>query len=541
MKFWALLAISFLIVAFGQPAWLPEAGLLAAALGYALFWKAMLQWEKRSSRFLLAFLWFALAHGVQLSWMTATDYMGPLILVVYLFLILGVGAQFGLLSAFLDRKPSALQGLALAGGFVLMEWARLYFLSGFTWNPAGLALAGSRYGIQLAALFGIYGLTFWVIWTNWAALAFFLAPSFRRAVAWSTLALFPYGFGLCHEAWVKSRFKPERELTAALVNTGLFVEEKYRDRKNPHAFIPPLIQWERVWSYLERGGKADLIVLPEAAFPYGTDRPFCPLEIAKERWQLYFGNAADFPPLEPPFAFLYDWRGAPHWMATNAFFAQAVSNHFQADLIAGLDFDPQEGQRTNAAFLFRPHLPPERYDKRILAPVGEYIPLEKVKWIADFLAKEFGVWESFEAGKEAKIFASRVPIGVPICLEEIYSGLVRELRGLGAELFVSLSNDVWFPATRLAQQHFDHGRIRAVENGVFLLRSSNMGVTGGVDCFGQPIGALPPEQAGAVYLSIPVFSYPTLFSIWGDGVILLLSSLSLLIFLIREGRRKSCR
>jgi len=530
------LIISFFLVGFGQPAWIPEAGLLAAAGGYAFFWKAMLQYPKRVSRFYLSAGWFVAVHAIQLSWMTSTQYMGPMILGVYAFLLFGLGVQFGLFSILLnpEKKISQFQCIALAGGFVLLEWIRLYFLTGFTWNPAGLALGGSRYAIQLAALFGIYGLTFWVIWTNLSALALMLRPTAKRAATWGVLALFPYGFGLCNENWVKSFFRPEKHVAVALIDTALRVEEKSRDTASPLSFIPPLAQWERVWDYLNADQPVDLIVLPEAAFPYGTDQPFCPLEIFQERWTLHFGNdlpQSDFPPMESPYAFLYQWQNQSFWIATNAFFAQTLANHFNADLIVGFDYDDGATRRTNAAFLFRPHKQPERYDKRILAPIGEYIPLQKIQWIADFLYRQFGIRESFDVGNEAKIFDSHTPIGVPICLEEIYSGLVRDLRKRGAELLVSLSNDVWFPSSRLARQHYEHGRIRAVENGVYLLRSSNMGVTGAVDCFGQPIGIQAPGKKGAIYLSIPVFSYPTLFAFWGDAAILCISSLSFLIFL----------
>jgi apolipoprotein N-acyltransferase len=580
--------ISFFLVGFGQPAWIPEAGLLAAAGGYALFWKAMLQYPKRLSRFYLSLAWFVAVHAIQLSWMTSTQYMGPMILGVYAFLLIGLGVQFGLFSILLsgqlvqsqpfrtkpneisdrggkklaaryrsgkslsgmkelfnpEKKISQFQCFALAGGFVLLEWIRLYFLTGFTWNPAGLALGGSRYAIQLAALFGIYGMTFWVIWTNLSALAFLLRPTAKRAATWAVLALFPYGFGFFNESWVKSSFRPEKHVAAALVDTALRVEEKSRDTASPRSFIPPLAQWERVWDYLNTDRPIDLIVLPEAAFPYGTNQPFCPLEIFQERWKLHFGDElleSDFPPMEAPYAFLYHWQNQSYWIATNAFFAQTLANHFNADLIVGFDYDDGATRRTNAAFLFRPHKQPERYDKRILAPIGEYITLQNIQWIADFLYRQFGIRESFDVGNEAKIFDSHTPIGVPICLEEMYSGLVRDLRKRGAELLVSLSNDVWFPSSRLARQHYEHGRIRAVENGVYLLRSSNMGMTGAVDCFGEPIGIQTPGKKGAIYLSIPVFSYPTLFAFWGDAAILCISSLSFLIFLLFKAVSKKTK
>jgi apolipoprotein N-acyltransferase len=530
-----LVFLSFFLVAFGQPAWLPAAGVLTSFMGYALFWKGMLLNPSPLKRFFLSLVWFMAVHAVQLSWMSSTHYMGPLILVVYTCLLLGLGLQFALFSSLLSpQKPlSFFRCAALAGGFVLLEGMRLYVLTGFTWNPAGLSLASNRYSIQLAALFGVYGLSYWVIFTNLSALTFLQSWRKKQGIIWASLALFPYAFGGAYEIFVKQHFRPEKELSVALIDTSLLVEEKNRDRSSPSSFIPPLEQWERIWGYLKKEKPVDLIVLPEAAVPYRADIPYCPLEVFKDR----FGAESDFPPMEPPFAYSYERGGEEHFALTNAFIAQTLANQFNADLILGLDYDGGEGLRTNAAFLFRPHKLPERYDKRILAPIGEYIPLSHIPWISKFLDSEFGISSSFDVGHEAKVFQSHVPIGVPICLEETHSELVWDLRKRGAKLLVSLSNDVWFPSSKLAEQHFDLGRLRAVENGVYLLRSSNMGVTGGVDCFGQTIERQDPGKAGAVYLSIPVFSTPTPFSYWGTKAIFLFSALIFPLFFVRSKKK----
>jgi apolipoprotein N-acyltransferase len=537
-RFWTYLLLSFFLVAFGQPAWVPAAGILASLGGYALFWMGMLTLPGRMHRFFLSVVWFMAVHAVQLSWMTETHYMGPLILGVYACLLLGLGLQFGLFSSFLDpEKPLSLfKCAALSGGFVLLEGMRLYLLSGFTWNPAGLSLAVNPYSLQFAALFGIYGLSYWVIFVNLCALSFFQTALPKKGVAWVSLALLPYVFGGGYMVWVKSHFLPEREISVALIDTGLKVEEKNWDRKKPHSFIPPLEQWKRVWGYLKKDKPVDLIVLPEAAFPYGSDAPFCTLENFRECWVAHFGleSVKDFPIFTPPFVVFYEWQGKEYFGLTNTFFAQTLANHFNADLIIGLDYDDGEDLKTNAAFLIRPHKMPERYDKRILAPIGEYIPFSNIQWISDFVAQEFGISNSFDVGEKAKVFQSHLPIGVPICLEETHSHLVWDLRKRGAKLLVSLSNDVWFPSSRLARQHFDHGRIRAVENGLYLLRSSNMGVTGGVDYLGQTIDTRSAEKPGAIYLSIPIFSEATPFSYWGDTPIFLFSLLIFPLFFLRK-------
>ncbi len=522
--------VSFFLVAFGQPAWIPVCGILASALGYALFWRSMLELDQKKHRFILCLFWFVAAHSVQLSWMTETRYMGPMILIVYLGLLLLVGVQFALVSMIVDKKAKVLQGLGVAGAFTLLEWTRLYVFTGYTWNPAGLSLACSDYSMQLAAIFGVYGLTFWVIGTNFFGLRVLVKPNWKNGCVWLFLVLFPYGYGLIH---IKHPSKVEKKITVALVDTSLLVEEKNRDCQKPLSFIPPLAQWQRVWDCLTK--KVDLIVLPEAAFPYRTDIAFCPVPIAEKTWKDYFGSIDALPPLKAPFALPYEQNGETHWMATNVYFAKALANHFGADLITGLDYYNGEDEWTNAAFLFKPgSLEMERYDKRILTPVGEYIPFSQFDWVVNFLEKSFGIKESFDVGQEARIFQSHVPIGTPICLEEMYSELVRDLRKKGAELLVSISNDVWFPNSKLARQHFDHARLRAVENGVYLLRASNMGITSGIDSYGRVVQMKAPGKKGALFLTVPVFSEATLYTIWGDACILTISILSFFLYLYRN-------
>jgi apolipoprotein N-acyltransferase len=530
MIFYLSLFVSFLLVSFGQSAWVSGLGVLAAAGGFALFWFAMLQVEKKRDRFWLALVWFATASAIHLSWMSSLKYMGPLMLGVYAFLALGLGAQFALLSLLVKADASFRRMLAIAGCWVLFEWIRIFFLTGFTWNPVGLMLADSPFAIQFASLFGVYGLSFWVILVN---LVFLKALQKRQFALWTLLALLPHGFGALHESYIRKHFQSGETMAAALIDTGLTIEEKYGDARFPDRYIDPLDQWERIWRYLETDKKIDLLVLPEGSVPYTAYRTIYHLDEVRERWISVFGNEAeqDFPLLQRPYARSFKVDGKTHWKVNHAFIAQALSNHLGARVIVGLDHDG-EGRKTNSAFQFTPQkIVPEIYEKRILAPIGEYIPLQSIDWISRFLKDQFGIGGSFDAGEEAKVFSGDRPIGAAICLEELYSSAVRDLREKGAELLVGLSNDGWFPDSRLGVQHFHHSKIRAAENGLFLLRSSNRGVSSLIDCFGRPIEV--KEKPGALYLSFPVYSYPTLYSFWGDSLILCLSSF-FLIFLIEK-------
>jgi apolipoprotein N-acyltransferase len=540
-SFWPLFLGSFFLVAFGQPAWSSLAGIFSSICGYACFWKAISYFPHLKQRFWISLCWFGLVQAVQLSWMTSTHYLGPLILVVYLLLLIGLGCQFALLSISIspDKSLPFFKCLAISGGWVFLEWIRIFFMSGFTWNPVGLALSSSSYSLQFASLFGIYGLSFWVILVNLVGFNILQARTVKNTALWIFLAFLPYGFGLVQQTWVERHYKQSASFfSAALIETALTVEQKYGSEECLEDLVSPLDQWVRVWSYLKPEKSLHLIVLPEGAFPGTAYRPDYFLDEVKEEWVELFGKEAlfSFPPLEEPLAFPYLQNRKIVWKVNNAFLAQALANYFHSDVIVGLNDDTSLVQRYNSAFCFHPSARfPERHLKRILAPVGEYIPLSYIPGISQFIEGNFGICDSFLSGDKATVFSSQIPIGVAICLEEIYTETVRELRQQGAQLLVGLSNDIWFPSSQLPQQHFDHSRIRAAENGVYFLRSSNMGITGGVDCFGRPLDFLSStREGGALYLSLPIYSYPTLYSWWGDQGILWLSAIFLIFWLLRR-------
>ncbi len=530
---WICFIASWLIVAFGQPAWIPLFAPVAACLGYALFWKSALS-SKRP--FLLSLVWFVGVQAVHLSWMTETEYMGPFILIVYALLLLGMGLQFALLTWLICKvKPLTLSACAaLAGLWVFLEWSRLLPCTGFTWNPAGLALTASNFSLQAASLFGIYGLSFWVIFANLSALSAAVSRTKKATVIWAAAALLPFVFGAFQQQ--RKPYYSKETLSAVLVQPSLFPNERDFFPDQPEKWVPPLDQWARILGYIEKSAdqkKIELIVLPECAIPFSAYWAIYPLDLIETIWTKRFGAEAaqrDFPPLGEKTSKKIDGQ----WRASNAFWLQALSNHYGCEVIAGMD-DADERKRYNAAFHFKPQTKEiDRYEKRVLVPVGEYVPLRKWTSLSRWIGEQFGISDSFNPGTEAKIFHGRVLIGVSICMEETYSSIIRESCSRGANLLVNLSNDGWFPHSRLARQHFDLGIIRAVENGVPSLRACSTGVTGGVDCFGRTLAVSAENEAGALRLDVPMGNIHTAYSIWGDSGIFIISGICLAGFFLRR-------
>ena len=94
--------------------------------------------------------------------------------------------------------------------------------------------------------------------------------------------------------------------------------------------------------------------------------------------------------------------------------AHILANKYQSEVIIGLI--DREGEKSfNSAFFIQPfQAKEERYDKRVLVPLAEYLP---VPFLESFLLK-YGISSFFTAGKEAKVFKGKMPISVSICYEE---------------------------------------------------------------------------------------------------------------------------
>src|SRR5262249_50700949 len=148
-------------------------------------------------------------------------YIYPLIL----FLALAMGLQFGVLSIFIQPAKLTFRWLlGLSGLWTIMEWARLFFLSGFSFNPIGLSLSATIYSLQFASLWGIYGLSFWVMFVNLMVLK--LSNNLKLLPVWGCAAVLPYLFGAVQLHIHKREMSNSKDYySAVLVQTSFPVEE----------------------------------------------------------------------------------------------------------------------------------------------------------------------------------------------------------------------------------------------------------------------------------------------------------------------------
>ncbi len=517
--------LSFLIVGFGQPSWSPLAGIAASAFGYGAFWHFCRQYPSIKQRFAIALFWYSAVQAVQLSWMTSIKYQGLSFLLLYGLVLAVFGVQFSLASLFIPQKGKLrwIECLAIASIWVVMEWARLHVLCGFSWNFSGMSLTSTLASLQFASVIGLLGFSFWVFLTNLLFLNIWEKKGkVKHATIWALIAVFPYIFGAVRLGLYENSLGQEtKNVSITLVQTDLLPSQKIPLDEFKYDFVPPLDQWKNIFRILQKkeGRHSDLIVMPEATVPYRLDFPIYQYEEARTLFCNFYGKqiVRSFPPPHWPYVSIRDVDGSDKLFVTNAFFSQTLANYYQSEMIIGLDYEESELQKQyNSAFHFVPGAAfQNRYDKQVLVPLGEYLPFE---WCRP-IAKVFGINDFFHKGTEQVLFRGKVPMAISICYEETFSSVMRNSRNLGALLFINLTNDSWYPDSTLFREHLDHAKIRAVENGITLARACNGGVSAVIDPFGRTLVELEKAQ-GMVEVDMKIFSILSPYRFYGDWLVL---------------------
>ncbi len=158
------------------------------------------------------------------------------------------------------------------------------------------------------------------------------------------------------------------------------------------------------------------------------------------------------------------------------------------------------------------------YDKFHLVPLGEYIPLRNWLPLEDTVGRG-----SFESGPGPRTL--RLP-GMPaftalICYEIIFPGAIVD-PAARPQWIVNVTNDAWFGVSSGPYQHLANARMRAIEEGLPLVRSANTGISAAIDPYGRIISRLGLEKAGVIDTTLPRALSPTPYARFGDAMFALL-------------------
>ncbi|MFM7443718.1 MAG: apolipoprotein N-acyltransferase [Tabrizicola sp.] len=369
--------------------------------------------------------------------------------------------------------------LGFAAAFTALEALRGVIFTGFPWAMLGHVWIGTPLD-QLAALGGASLLSLVTL------LAAALPLLFRwHGLAASALILAAVlGFGL----WRLAQPLPAAgELAVRLVQPNAEQSEKWEAAK-AQEFL------DRLLAMTAKDTPADLTIFPETAVPY-----------------------------------MLEYAPSVAAMVVAASEGKPVALGIQREEVGRFynSLRVLEGTGTETA----------RYDKAHLVPFGEYIPFGDLAFdwfgLRAFAAQ---AGNTYSAGPGPRVldlgrFGKVLPL---ICYEAIFPGYVNAAPER-ADWMRQITNDAWFGTLTGPFQHFAQARLRAVEQGLPLIRVANTGVTAVVDARGRVVDALPFGKMAALDTTIPGALPPTPYSRWGEfPVILLLAGFALAAATVRR-------
>jgi apolipoprotein N-acyltransferase len=374
---------------------------------------------------------------------------GDLSPVVATLLMLALAAYLALYPAIfaviVDRLVARLGvgGLCFAPVvWVTTELGRSYLFTGFPWELLGYSQATVLPVAQIASLVGVYGLSALValVGTSLVLLVFD-----RTTMRWWMTGLSIAAL-VASVAWGGARMR-ESALTreGTPIRVGLVQGNFAQDEKWDRARASGILQTYIGLSRQAAGRGARFIVWPESSLPFAfEDDPLA-------------GDAV-----------------------------RRLAFETRAFVLFGSD-QIERGTPTryyNAAFLMDPDgTIAAVYRKVHLVPFGEYVPVRRLLFFAAPLVEAVGDFS--EGDRVVMLPVAGHAASTAICYEVVYPNLARDAVRSGSQLLTTITNDAWFGRSSAPWQHFEMASLRAIEQGRYLVRAANTGISGIVDPYGR--------------------------------------------------------
>lgn len=470
----------------------------------ALWMAIMMQAQSRKAAFFSGWL-FGLGHFVVgLNWIAKAftfqtampewlGYLAVLLLSLYLAVYPALAALGGW---WIGKGRPLVLVIALAGMWIVTEWLRSWVFSGFIWNPLGAVALPLGRMPDLSTFIGSYGLSA-LLFAGAGGLWLLFRKTWREGLPlillFAALSLWPH-----HE----TKPIPADQPLITVVQPNIGQQDKWQagyEEQN----LAKLAQLT-----LRKDDSPRILFWPEAAIP-------------------------DY--LETGYPARYYYGRPPEFVR-----AQLASLMKPGDMLVlgalKLEFDGAGGRAAGARnSVFAMDSQREligRYDKSHLVPYGEYLPMRPLLsaiGLSRLAPGDFDFWpgpgpRSIDLGQFGKV-------GLQVCYEIIFSGRVVDPDDRPAFIF-NPSNDAWFGSWG-PPQHLAQARLRAIEEGLPVIRSTPTGISAVIDANGTVRASVPMGQAGRIDSRLPRAKAPPPFARYGNllplclALVLLLSAIAI--------------
>ncbi len=455
--------------------------------------------------------WFGVGHfTVGLNWIAgAFAYQEAMpvwlgwVAVVSLALYIAVYPAMAAGLAWRWRRGPLSAAFLFGAAWAVTEWLRATIFTGFAWNPLSVAMVDTGLA-QTAQWTGTYALSGLVA----LGAGLILAVLYRegRPLAIAGLS----GLALLWLAGDWDRSVPARgigkPILARIVQPNIGQQDKYAPGYDA-------INFAKLAALTGRpSARPRLILWPEAAIPDYLDEGTVDAREARNRIAALLG----------PYDILLTGGVKRHFRIEEHEF------YLERRLI---------GARNNVWGMDRQGRLLFRYDKAHLVPYGEYLPLKPVLsafGLSRLVPGDIDFWPG--PGPQSYRAPGFGRIGIQICYEIIFSGQVLDPDSRPDFLF-NPSNDAWFGPWG-PPQHLAQARLRAIEEGMPVVRSTPTGISAVIDADGRILASLPYRKAGYLERQVPSADDPTLFSRLGN---ILLFAAALLLAAIGVALRQKQR
>lgn len=406
-----------------------------------------------------------------------------LLLASYLALYPALAA---LVTAHLLSRAGPTAVLLAPAAWVSAEWARGTFFGGFPWVPLGNSQVTVLPVAQFASVFGVYGLSALVALVNAAIAYAMLSRGRHRVMTIGATAVLLAGVGV----WGASRVadgalvRAGTPLRVGLIQGNIAQGEKWKP-DTARRIVTTYMAMTR--DAVRRG--ADFVVWPESSTP-----------------------------------FIFEDDDAGEAMVRDLARELRVPMLFGSEQV---ERSPDRVRFFNAAFMLTPAGETAAvYRKMHLVPFGEFVPLKQWLFFVSPVVERF---TDFSPGTSVVM----LPIGAgvastAICYEVVYPSLIREAVLGGSQLLTTVTNDAWFGASSAPYQHFELASMRAIEQGRYLVRAANTGISGVVDPYGRVVARSALFEQVSVVERVRLLTGRTIYATIGDAIAYVAMAVTLL-------------
>ncbi len=381
--------------------------------------------------------------------------------------------------------------VTVPAAWLLVEWWRGWFLSGFSWLSLGYSqtdtwLAG------LAPVVGVYGISAALLLSAGGLTALLCGRGTRLRVAAAAALLAPWAVGglLYQHSWTQPAGPA---VTVAVVQGAIPQDEKWQQSNRQTTLDLYQALTERVLG-------TDLIVWPESA----------PADVAND--------------LVPYINHLYG--------EARAHGSVLVMGVLRAE---GDARSPAAMRYYNSVLAL--DVKPSWYDKHHLVPFAEFFPVPQ--FVRAWLRLMSLPYSDFTPGalRQPPLPAGRLQLGTTVCYEDAYGSSMLSVLP-GADALVNVTNDAWFGHSSARHQHFQIARMRALEAGRYMVRAANDGISAVIGAHGEVIARAPEFRSLVLVSKVIPYGGLTPYARVGNWLIVSLATLVLAYGLwVRNDRR----